>query len=154
MAEDSWLQKHSGATLGKATEKVENGKDEETSVNINTTKKKDEDDVTVESIKEAQKARNLQVYFDIHVGCSVIGLLIDNQEKCPTCLSAMANVSSHEEIAAFHVVEAIEETNPSVIPAISCLYDVTTADKYDVTINAIRPRGRLVTSFNLINRRT
>lgn len=72
-AEDDWLQKHSGATLGKETEKVENGDgpDDES-----TTKDKVENGETVEPTKEVQKTRNPQVYFDIRIGSSDVGRIV------------------------------------------------------------------------------
>ncbi len=81
-AEDTWLQKHSGATLAKeTTENVENGNgvDEETATTTSTTttsKEKDDNDTAVEPTKEAQKTRNPQVYFDIRVGSSDIGRIV------------------------------------------------------------------------------
>lgn len=70
-AEDDWLQKHSGATLGKENENKENGSDDKTDSND-----KDEKDVTVEPAKEAQKTRNPQVYFDIRIGSSDVGRIV------------------------------------------------------------------------------
>lgn len=80
-AEDDWLQKHSGATLGKETEKVENG-DGGGEEDKDTTKDKDESSEAVESVeaveptKDVQKARNPQVYFDIRIGSSDAGRIV------------------------------------------------------------------------------
>lgn len=71
-AEDDWLQKHAGATLGKEDEKVENGDGENESVG----KTKDENGATVEPVKEVQKSRNPQVYFDIRIGSSDVGRIV------------------------------------------------------------------------------
>lgn len=70
-AEDDWLQKHSGATLGKESDKVENGDEDETMSND-----KDENGETIEPAKEVQKTRNPQVYFDIRVGSNDVGRIV------------------------------------------------------------------------------
>lgn len=70
-AEDDWLQKHSGATLGKENDKVENGDEDETMSND-----KDENGETIEPAKEVQKTRNPQVYFDIRVGSNDVGRIV------------------------------------------------------------------------------
>lgn len=74
-AEDDWLQKHSGATLGKESEKVENGDgvDSEATSKDNN---QEENGETVEPTKEVQKTRNPQVYFDIRIGSSDVGRIV------------------------------------------------------------------------------
>lgn len=71
-AEDDWLQKHAGATLGKDDEKTENSHGDD---DVNG-KANDEKGVTVEPVKEVQKARNPQVFFDIRIGSSDVGRVV------------------------------------------------------------------------------
>lgn len=73
-AEDDWLQKHSGATLGKEKETVENGDggDNETASKDN----EENGETVVEPTKEVQKTRNPQVYFDIRIGSSDVGRIV------------------------------------------------------------------------------
>lgn len=73
-AEDDWLQKHSGATLGKESEKTENGHDN--GDEAKTSDEKDENGESVEPAKEVQKTRNPQVYFDIRIGSSDVGRIV------------------------------------------------------------------------------
>lgn len=73
-AEDDWLQKHSGATLGKEIEKVENGDGVDSEVTSKDNQ--EENGETVEPTKEVQKTRNPQVYFDIRIGSSDVGRIV------------------------------------------------------------------------------
>lgn len=98
-AEDDWLQKHAGATLGKEDEKVENGggggeEDEES-----TNKPKAENDVTVEPVKEVQKTRNPQVYFDIRVGSSDVGriVMLLRADVVPKTAENFRSLCTHEQ---------------------------------------------------------